>query len=168
MKGTRVTATVPKFWPIAIVASLLIASPMQAVRADIDPAGDQGKVIQARGGDDALFIWDATPVVAKMVGAKVDDSATLAELEAHALGIAIAKAPALQSANVSVNVLYAATSEVSPAYNAVTLGDYVRVFTLKVKRGDALAKAAAWAKDVTANVVPAEVDVHVSGKLPPH
>ena len=145
-----------------------IAFSISSGAAASETALPQGAVTLAKTTPDALLIWDATPAVAALRKARTDPRVGLAQLEAGAMSIALARAASLtHSTNVSVRVLYEMTGDVSPVYHSATFEGVERLLTVTATRSDILANGAAYAEQLERGTIPAAVKVSISGALPP-
>ncbi|HEX3464747.1 MAG TPA: hypothetical protein VHS78_11925 [Candidatus Elarobacter sp.] len=145
-----------------VLAAALAALALPAAADDI------GTVVIAKPAPDVLLLWDATPVVTRIVAEKTDRTAALQRLESSALELLAKRTTALKAARtLTVRVVYQKTGAVSPVYGTPTYEGVERVFELSGRPEDVHSKATAMERDLTAGRVPAGLHVAVSGALPP-
>lgn len=163
----RACLRVPKFMmilrralPCALAIGLLCPQGAQAAAV--------GTVIVARSGDNATLVWDASPVVAGLVQAKNVAAGGLNSLESQAVGILADRARTLpHSKTLTLQVMYAKSGAVSPAYGTATTESLERVFTLTAERAALLQNGVKWQSELSVGKKPAGVKVDVLGELPP-
>jgi len=96
-----------------------------------------GTVIVARGGADAVLIWDATPVVAALTSSKTPHQECMRRLESEAMNVLAGHAVSLPVARtISVRVVYKKLGSVSPEYGDATLAGLEALFILSARRTD--------------------------------
>jgi hypothetical protein len=136
-----------------------------AAFADDDPGGT---VVEARGGDAPLFLWDATPLVIDIVKTKRPRGAALRELEVRAVGV-LADQMADEGAakRLTVRVLYRKIGAVNPIYGTPALQGIERVFELSVDAGALRGRRQAIVQTLGDGKSSPDAQVVVSGALPP-
>jgi hypothetical protein len=128
-----------------------------------------GHVVLARAEDDALAIWDSTPVVSAIVSGKLSDADAKARLERDALRVLAEVQPKVASSakTITVRVIYQKIGDVSPVYGTPTFAGVERYATLKVKAADAASDRGKWKELGDKATPPAWVEFDVVGELPP-
>jgi hypothetical protein len=150
---------------MALAAALFLCLAVPAPAATTRPL--DGTVIMARAGANPLFVWNATPYVAKLRSDAVDGPTALHALEATAADSLASKASALTSATVGMRVVYEKTGAVSELYRTATFEGLEEVLTMTVNRKALLASNGAWASALQNGHTPAGVTIHLTGALPP-
>lgn len=149
--------------PALLLAALLSASP--PAPAPVLPVS--GTVILGRAGQDALYLWDATPYVAALVQQHDTDARGMRELQATAVSILVSKAHGSSSQTLTVRVVYTQSGQVSPAYGTLTFNGVERVCTVTVPVAAANKDGATWAAAIAGGAAVPGVKIDVTGKLPP-
>ena len=146
-------------------ASLVLAFALCVGTAAADVAGN---VIMSRGGAHPMFVWDATPGVKDIVEKGTSRGEALRSLEAAAIELAKDRSARLNGAkDVTVIVMYSKTGDVSPVYQAATFTGVERLFTLVVSRSALAKNAAAYERSIAGGNVPKEINLKLTGELPP-
>ena len=125
-----------------------------------------GTVVVAKTAPDALFMWDASPVVADLVIAQKAPDAGMRDLEIAAIKILAARAPNMRANQLEIRAGYAATGVVGAAYQAATFANASPLFTIRAKRTDVLAHAKQWESDLAAGRAPKAASIVETGKFP--
>lgn len=144
------------FWALIAVLTL------PAIAANI------GTVAEAKAGQFPLFLWDATPIVTRIVATKAPRRLALSRLEAQAVDILAKKLTVLKDVKVlTMRLLYEKTGAVDPRYGSATFAGAERVFDLSVAATLLRTHAEALSKSLADGKVPSTVHLVVTGKLPP-
>ncbi len=126
-------------------------------------------VVVAGTGASAILIWNASPLVARIVSENIPDRAANERLERAALRAVAPDIALLHLAKtITVRVLYDKTGEVSPVYGGPTFGGVERYATLTFDAADARANAAKWKALRESDALPRWLRLTVLGTLPPH
>ncbi len=151
-------------WVVLAYCAFAVSAFAQGRAQDVTP---RGTVVVTRTQPDALLLWDASPVVADLIAAKTASPQSMATLESAAMRIAAQHASQLSHAgNVPVEVLYARTRYISPAFpNAVYAGT-IRLLSITCSVAEAAQNGEHYADELGNGTVPSAVDIVVSGKLP--
>jgi hypothetical protein len=126
----------------------------------------RGTVVVARSAPTALFIWDATPAVGDLVVAQQTGDAGMRALEADAVAILAARAPASHARRLEVRVQYDATGIVGAAYNAATFADATPLVVVASDRSAIIAHADAWQRDLASGRMPRALSLRVLSAFP--
>ncbi len=152
------TRAVVAAWAIA-----LFASNVGSASAD-----DATHVVVASTGTSAVLIWNASPVVTKIVNDAVSDAVANDRLERAALRAVAPDIAALPRAKtISVRILYDKTGDVSPVYGSPTFAGVERYATLTCDAAHARAAAPQWKGLRDTDALPAWLTLTVVGTLPP-
>jgi hypothetical protein len=131
-------------------------------------AEDAIHVVIANTGASAVLIWNASPIVTKIVADGVSDTVANDRLERAALRAVAPDIPALPRAKtISVRILYDKTGDVSPVYGSPTFAGVERYATLTCDAAHARASAAQWKGLRDTDALPAWLTLTVVGTLPP-
>ena len=147
------------------VVAILLAGVAQAAGATIAPL--EGSVIFARGGAEALYLWDASPYVKRLVDEKQVGSDGLHMLEATAMTELTRRARSIRAIRLRMKVLYSRTGAVSKAYGGATFAGVENVVNISASRKDLLQKGAKWAQRLAQGLPVNGAVIEVAGKLPP-
>lgn len=149
-----------------IVTVLAFASTLSAALSDtIRPA--TGPVILARSGAQSTYLWDATPYVAQLMTDKNVGDAGLHTLEGTAVSVLHDKALSSHAKTLILRVVYTRSGAVSPIYGSLTFNGVEKLATFTASRNSAVKYGAAWSQEVIAGKIPHDLDVQITGKLPP-
>jgi len=150
---------------VIFVASLSFGPAVPALAEDAVP----GHAVLARATDDALIIWDASPVVASIVRSKLSDADADALLKRDALRILAANAANIGNAarSVTVRIVYSKTGAVSPVYGTPTFTGIERYATLTASGPDVRSDRDRWKELDPKSAVPGWAVFKVTGLLPP-
>lgn len=144
-----------------VLAATLAAN---AGAAATDPGGT---VVVAKPDGDALILWDVTPLVGT-VSSTIPQVNSLRILESQAVGVMNMRLPGLINAHtVSVRVFYLRTGAVNPIYKAETVSGVENVVTIRAAVTKLKADASSWAKQLRDGKTPKDLEVMVTGELPP-
>lgn len=148
---------------VLVVAALALA--LLAAGAGQARASDQGTVVVARVGTSPLLLWDATPLVAKIVSGKVETREAMRDLESQALVLLAERLP--QNANEgTIRIIYKKTGAVSAAYGEASFAGIERLADISTDRTH-LAHVKQLAAAMKSGKTPAGIRVDVQGELPP-
>jgi hypothetical protein len=157
-----------KFRALVLAAAVaMLASAPLTLAAGADDAFPGSQVL-AKSTGDAVVIWDASPLIAKMVAENASYEKATATVEAMAGKLLVARAKTLTDAakTLTVKVIYARTGAVSPVYKNATFTGIERLLSVSANREDAVSKSAAWLKVLDGDKLPEGITAHVTGKLP--
>jgi hypothetical protein len=127
----------------------------------------QGSVILARGGNEALFLWDASPYVAQLVAEKQTGPQGLHLLEATAISELAKRARTSRARYLRMKVLYVRTNAVSKVYGSPTFAGVEDVLHLGASRRDLLLHGSTWSSEFARGEPVRGVAVELRGSLPP-
>lgn len=131
----------------------------------------QGSVILARNGNEALFLWDASPYVAQLVAERKTGPEGLHLLEATAISELAKRARASRAKYLRMKVLYMRTGAVSKMYGGRIFAGVEHIVNLGASRRDLLLYGSSWsaefARGEPVGAVQAHLKIEVTGKLPP-
>jgi hypothetical protein len=150
---------------IALVVALVSLLAVPALAATTRPL--DGTVIMARAGASPLYVWNATPYVAKLNSDAVYGPAALHALEATAVLTLASKAAALTSPSVGMRVVYEKTGAVSELYRTATFEGLEEVLTVTVDRKALAHSSSLWTSALEGGHTPPGVTIHLTGALPP-
>lgn len=151
---------------LAVLASSTIAI-LSLAQGRAQGGAPRGTVVVTRSQPDALLLWDASPAVADLIAAKTASVQSLSTLESEAMQIAAQRAPQLSHAgNVTVEVFFAQTKYISPAFPDAVYAGTVRLFSISCPVAEAAQNGARYADELAHGIVPSGVNIVVSGKLP--
>jgi hypothetical protein len=140
-----------------IALTVLMAQPAVA---------DEGTVVVARGGSNALVLWDATPVVIQIVSDKTDRTAAMRSLEAQGLSILLQKRSAYSNAkSVTLRIIYKKTGAVSAAYGMASFDGIERLAEITATTA-VLKRDSNLSSEISSGKVPEGVIVKISGAYP--
>jgi hypothetical protein len=134
------------------------------------PAASQERetVVEVRGGETPLFLWDVTPAVGDIVEAKAPRESALHALEARAIDVLATQALTSKDAKrLSLRVLYLKTGATDPTYKSPTFEGIERLFEVSADADAIRERHVSLAQALGAGHIPAEVHLTVSGVLPP-
>ncbi len=149
----------------AFGAALSLAASGTAAAEDTVP----GHAVLARASEEALILWDATPVVATIVKSKLGDADANALLERDASRVLATMAPNIDKAakTVTVRVVYSMTGEVSPIYGTPTFAGIERYATLTLGGADFRSDRDRWKELDAKSALPSWFAYKIIGRLPP-
>ena len=134
-----------------------------------DEPAVSGHIVLARATDEALVIWDASPVIADVVKGKLsDDDAN--KLVAHdALKVLAMQQPNVDKGakSITIRIVYSKTGAVSPYYGNTTFAGIERYATLSTAAGDVATDKNNWKELGDSAALPSFLPFTVIGKLPP-
>jgi hypothetical protein len=147
-----------------IAAAIGAASPPAATGSPLPP----GAAVLARGGADALVIWDASGEIAGLIGNKSSAETIMRRVESDAALVLGDRSKSLSSGAkmITVRVVYQRTGAISPAYQTATFQGIENLVSVKAPVSSALVRSDKWADELRNGKIPDEVTVTVSGKLP--
>ncbi len=150
---------------VTFAAALCLAASVPAAADDSVP----GHAVLARASDEALILWDASPVVATIVKTKLGDADANALLERDASRILATMAPNIDKAakTATVRVVYSMTGDVSPIYGTPTFAGIERYATLTLDGGDFRSDRDHWKELDPKSAMPRWFAYKVVGRLPP-
>lgn len=126
-----------------------------------------GSVILARSGNEALFLWDASPYVAQLVKNRQTGPEGLHLLEATAITELAKLARTSRASYLSMKVLYVRTGAVSKVYGSPTFAGAEDVVQLRASRRDLLKHGPAWASELARGQPVRGLALAIKGSLPP-
>ena len=145
---------------VALVALGTLPAAAQAV---------PGHVVVARTTDQALIIWDASPVFASFVSNKTAAADANTQLAHTCVRVAAQKLSqiAKNASSLTVRVIYNKTGAVSPVYGSPTFTGVERYATLELPVKDAFANRDHWQSLGAKNPLPKWMKFSVTGHMPP-
>ncbi len=128
-----------------------------------------GHAVLARASEDALILWDASPVVASIVKNRLSDADANALLERDASRVLATMAPNFggETRSVTVRVIYSKTGDVSPVYGTPTFAGIERYATLTLSGPDVRSDRDRWRELGAKMALPPWFTFKVTGLLPP-
>lgn len=128
-----------------------------------------GTVTLARVGPQTLVLWDCTDRLSSLRDAKTVNSAILLDLEADAAMVLAQTAPRLpkEAKTLTVRAIYRKLGSFNPEYRAVTFAGIERLFTLTSRIPLDEKRANSWPDQLKAGQPPADLELVMTGQLPP-
>jgi len=127
----------------------------------------QGSVILAHTGNEVLFLWDASPYVARLVAEKQTGPEGLHLLEATAISELAKRARTSRAKYLKMKVLYVRTGAVSKVYGSPTFAGVEDVVNLGASRRALVLYGSTWPSKLARGEAVRGVTVELKGSLPP-
>jgi hypothetical protein len=163
MKTRRIPLTTSLVRLIVFFLSLDMTS-RAALASDLRPV--DGPIILVRHGTIDGYLWFASAYVSDLVNDRLLGDDGMHALEATALSALLDKAHSSQAKTLTISVVYKPPSATS-IYGTPTVAHQQDLCVITIARDRAEKDGSAWVDSVADGRVPAEVDVQVTGKLPP-
>jgi len=145
---------------------LTILTPPPIARSASLP--DESHVILVKPYGDALLIWNAEQLIRHFKEAGTTGIAALNEVKVSATRLLLARCLALPRATTCrIRVVYPREPEFNPQYKLNIVATMEKVMILTIQRRSAIRDGARWQKMLTANRIPADVNIEITGALPP-